>query len=212
MNQGQFSSRFPLEWYTSTDRGAVAVTTWLDRVLSGKVLAAVVFVGLGLIVWHWQAAGNDGERIRFVATVAGMIAVVYTLLLNAKQVFNNAQAIRSGQAIRLIERWSDPAFKDNRETLRKIWEKDLSIHLDGSPDSKTDGHLIAACNFFEEMGVAISLDKVDEQHLWLFFGRTVPTTYTILTPWIIRKRGDLKLDEASREFERLAERWRDRAP
>ncbi len=206
-----FSHDFLSKWYTLTDRGDVAVTTWLDRVLSGKVLAALVCVALALIVWHWQVAENDGERIRFIATVSGMIAVVYSLLLNAKQMFDNAQAIRSGQAIRLIERWSDPVFRDNRVTLRKIWSNDLSIDLDGSPDSETHRHLVAVSNFFEEMGIAISLDKVDEQHLWLFFGQMVPMIHAILTPWIIKQRRD-EQDRAFREFESLAERWRDRAP
>lgn len=183
---------------------------WLEKILTRKVFILVLAVGLVFVAVHWLVAENDGEKVRFIAAVIGAIGVLYGLLLSAKSMFANAEATRSAQAIRLIERWSDPAFNKNRITMRDLISQGEQADLLCDLDEKTENNLIAVSNFFEEMGTSVRLGRVDVEHLQVFFGATVHTIYDKLRPWIERKRESQSA--AFSEFEKLAKRWSGKEP
>jgi len=67
---------------------------------------------------------------------------------------------------------------------------------------------IPPSNYFEEMSIAVDLEKVDETHLQKFFKTVIAESYPVLEPWIEEPRKQSKQPDAFAAFERLSGRWR----
>ena len=69
-------------------------------------------------------------------------------------------------------------------------------------------HLVYIANFFEDIAVAVDLEKVDEIHLQKFFKTVIAESYPVLEPWIEELRKQSEQHDAFTAFERLSGRWR----
>lgn len=152
------------------------------------------------------------ETIIFGATIVGAAFALYSFL-------RSIEDRRTQEAARMIERWNAPERSDIRRTLNEITEGQidpatLQRTTKGEEISQElrdkRAHVVAALNFYEELAISVLESGIDEDRAYRFFKTVIHQTYEALMSWIENERRIDKNRTYYVEFQRLAERWRDR--
>jgi len=169
------------------------------------ILAPFLVLEIGLLVAYHHFA-DARPIIVFAATVAGAAFGLNSYLTAIED-------RRATVSSRFMERWNAPGFTEVRGAVRRLLRDEVhlsEIMQDGklSPEAaRLRDCVIAECNFFEEMAIAVLDRRADEDALFKFLRKTVAFTHHKLKDWIDHERKLWGVEEFFENYRQLADRW-----